>query len=268
MRWPYSAQASPGYFSIRLKNSVAAEMTATHHTSLYRFSFPDGDASENGNGMDVDFSPLILIDLQDLDSSRHGGGVRVDPSTGRITGQGQFRPSFGTGNYEAFFCADFRGASIRRSGTFMGDNPDEERQVLEEDPSGEFHVPRGSAGGWVQFEAPKKAAKKKKEKGSRSGMSSSSSREILARVGMSFLSRERACQNAEREVPKFDFERTVSLAEEAWREKLAVVKVDETDVDPALLVTFWSGLYRTMVSPQDYSGENQLWESGEPYFDS
>lgn len=253
MRWPYSAQASPGYFSIRLKNSVAAEMTATHHTSLYRFSFPDGEASENGNDMDVDFSPLILIDLQDLDSSRHGGGVRVDPSTGRITGEGQFRPSFGTGNYEAFFCADFRGATIRRSGTFMGDTPDEERQVLEEEPGGEFHVPRGSAGGWVQFEAPK---------------SKKGSKEILARVGMSFLSRERACQNAEREVPKFDFEQTVKLAEEAWREKLAVVKVDETDVDPALLVTFWSGLYRTMVSPQDYSGENQLWESQEPYFDS
>lgn len=252
MRWPYSAQASPGYFSLRLKNSVAAEMTATAHTSLYRFSFPDGQASENGNDLDVEYSPLILVDLQDLDGSRRGGGVTVDAKRGRITGAGTFRPSFGTGRYEAFFCADFQGAKVRRSGTFMGDTPDEARQALEEEGGeGGFHVPSGAAGGWLQFEAP--AGKR---------------REMLARVGMSFLSRERACRNAEREVPKFDFEGTVRRAEEAWRAKLDVVRVDETDVDPALLVTFWSGLYRTMVSPQDYSGENQLWESSEPYFDS
>lgn len=256
MRLPYSAKASAGYFALRLKNSVAAEMTATHHTSLYRFSFPDGeDASENGSGLDVEFSPLVLIDLQDMDSSRHGGGVRVDASSGRITGQGEFKPSFGTGRYEAFFCADFQGGKIRRSGTFMGDTPDEGRQVLEEEEAGEggeggFRVPRGSAGGWVQF-APVPKGKS-----------------ILARVGMSFISRERACRNAEREIPRFDFDKTVRAAEAAWREKLGVVRVDEGDVDPALLVTFWSGLYRTMVSPQDYSGENQLWESGEPYFDS
>ncbi|KAF3761805.1 family 92 glycoside hydrolase [Cryphonectria parasitica EP155] len=249
MRWPYSARAKPGYFSIRLKNSVAAEMTASEHASLYRFSFPDKDDSENGQGVAVEYSPLILIDLQDLDNSRHNGGVRVDAKAGRITGDGDFRPSFGTGNYEAYFCADFKGAKIRRSGTFMGDKPNADRQDLESDSAGQFNVPTGAAGGWVQFEAPRKG-------------------EILARVGMSFISREQACANAEAEIPKFNFEKTVKKAEDAWVKKLSVIEVDETDIDPALLVTFWSGLYRTMLSPQDYTGENQLWDSKEPYFDS
>lgn len=234
-------------------------MTATHHTSLFRFAFPDGAtaAAEDGRGEAVVYSPLVLVDLQDLAGSRHGGvgtGVRVDAKRGRITGEGMFRPSFGTGQYAAYFCADFRGAKIRRSGTFMGDTPDEARQALEQGNNGAgdaaFHIPSGAAGGWVQFEPPATGGA------------------ILARVGMSFVSQARACQHAEREIPTFDFAKTVAQAETAWRAKLGAVQVDETDVDPALLVTFWSGLYRTMVSPQDYTGENQLWESGEPYFDS
>lgn len=249
MRWPYSAVARPGFFSIRLKNSVAAEMTASHHTSLYRFRFFDREDSENGMGIPVVYSPLVLIDLQDLDTTRHGGGTTVDPSTGRITGQGEFRPSFGTGRYDAYFCADVKGAKIRRTGTFMGDKPNPERQALEKDPEGEFRVPTGSAGAWIQFERPPKD-------------------EVLVRVGMSFISRKQACQNAEREIPRFDFAGTVRKAEDAWAEKLSVIEVDEEDIDPSLLVTFWSGLYRTMLSPQDYTGENQLWQSKEPYFDS
>lgn len=249
MRWPYSAKAQPGYFSIRLKNSVTAEMTASDHASLYRFRFPDGDDSENGQDIPVTYSPLLLIDLQDLGQSRHEGGVTIDPKTGRMMGEGRFRPSFGQGQYYAYFCADFKGATIRKTGTFMGDNPKEERKVLEKDPDGKFNVPSGSAGAWIQFERPPKD-------------------EVLARVGVSFISRAQACRNAEHEIPKFDFAKTVRKAEDAWAEKLSVIEVDETDIDPALLVTFWSGLYRTMLSPQDYTGENPLWKSKEPYFDS
>ncbi|CAK7211562.1 hypothetical protein SCUCBS95973_001157 [Sporothrix curviconia] len=40
-------------------------------------------------------------------------------------------------------------------------------------------------------------------------------------------------------------------------------------VDPdSLLRNFYSGIYRTMINPQNYTGENPLWTSSEPYFDS
>lgn len=257
MRHPYSARARPGYFSIRLNNSVTAEMTATHHAALYRFTFPHDDPRRVQPSSSTPLTsggPLLLVDLQDQDASRKGGGgVAVDARTGRITGEGEFRPSFGTGKYAAYFCADVKGAKIRRSGTFMGDVPDATRHVLENAADGSFRVPTGSAGGWVQFEEL-----------------AAGSTGIMARVGVSFVSRERACQHAEREISGFDFEGTVKKAEAAWREKLSVVSLDgaEADVEPGLLVTFWSGLYRTMLSPQDYTGENTLWESKEPYFDS
>ncbi|OAA66521.1 glycoside hydrolase family 92 protein [Niveomyces insectorum RCEF 264] len=46
-------------------------------------------------------------------------------------------------------------------------------------------------------------------------------------------------------------------------------KHSTTYLDPeSLLRNFYSGIYRTMINPQNYTGENPLWASSEPYFDS
>lgn len=91
---------------------------------------------------------------------------------------------------------------------------------------------------------------------------------MQARVGLSFISSERACSNAEAEIPDFDFEGTRSKATETWRHKLAPIRVSSKGVNASLLTNFYSGIYRTMINPQDYTGENPLWNSDEPYFDS
>ncbi len=242
-----TAKASPGYFTIELNNSVRAEMTATQHAALYRFSTP-GDAEVNDGVSMVPNSPLILVDLIDLANSRSAGGIQVYPDTGRIIGDGVYAPSFGIGSYTAFFCADFRGAKIRKTGTFMNMQAGEEPKFLDSMGAG-YSLASASAGAWIQFDKYPR-------------------NQILARVGLSFLSTDQACTNAEAEIPRFDFDRTVRAAEDAWREKLSAVEVDATGVDEALQTTFWSGLYRTFLSPQNYTGENQLWDSSEPYFDS
>ena len=92
--------------------------------------------------------------------------------------------------------------------------------------------------------------------------------QIYARVGLSWLSVERACENAEREVKDWDFDRLVKESETAWRKKLAPIQLDSTGVDKSHLRNFWSGVYRAFINPQDYTGENQLWNSSEPYYDS
>ncbi|KAI0601018.1 glycoside hydrolase family 92 protein [Biscogniauxia sp. FL1348] len=242
-----SAEARVGYFSIGLNNSVRAEMTATQHAALYRFNFPS-TAEVYSDGSVVPNSPLILLDLVDLGNTRSGGDIEVDAASGRIKGGGRFRPSFGTGQYEAFFCADFAGAEIRDTGTFLHTNATNETKALGNVGSG-FAIPSGSAGAWVHFaRAPRDR--------------------IMARVGVSFMSAEQACASAERELPDFDFGRAVRDVEAAWREKLAAVQPDQGGLGSDLLTTFWSGLYRSMLSPQDYTGENPLWASDEPYFDS
>lgn len=86
----------------------------------------------------------------------------------------------------------------------------------------------------------------------------------MVRVGVSYISVDKACQNAEGEIAGFDFDGTKNAAEEAWQTKLGAVSVDGTDVNTTFLTTFWSGLYRSLISPQDMTGENPLWESSEP----
>ena len=250
-RVPGSVYASPGYFTVNITNGVRAEMTTTHHAVLYRFSFPGTEKLHFAKGV-APYSPLILIDLVDLMNSRSMGGIQVYPETGRIVGDGRYTPSFGAGHYHAFFCADFKGAKIRKTGTFVSSKATDEKQFLEGVGSG-YLIPTGSAGAWIQFERPDSEEMKNS---------------ILARVGVSFISVDKACENAEREIEDWDFERVEKDAKEAWREKLDVVRVDASGTSEELQTTFWSGLYRTLLSPQNYTGENPLWNSTEPYFDS
>ncbi|CAN8106552.1 unnamed protein product [Discula destructiva] len=245
-----SVEASPGYFAVSLNTSVHTEMTVTNHTSLYRITFPGNSTSSTNSSITpaLPYSPLILMDLQDLANSRSNASISVDPSSGRIVGNGTFYTSFGIGQYDLHFCTDFQGATIRDTGIYQNNRPGREPKSLRTYTAGSTTpVP---AGAWVQFQPP------------------DNNDQILVRVGISYISVNQACQNAETEIAEFDFDGTKVAAEDAWRAKLGVVAVDEDGISTNILKTFWSGLYRTFISPQDITGENPLWESAEPYYDS
>ncbi|KAI9842899.1 MAG: hypothetical protein M1837_006731 [Sclerophora amabilis] len=238
-----TTEAHPGYFGLTLNNDICAQTTVTNHTAIYRFTFPP-----SGNATRV--SPLILVDLNDLPLSRKNGTASVDPLTGRLTGNGTFSPSFGVGTYDLHFCIDFSGADIRETGTWVNNRAGTARTSITVTADGINAPAPLPAGVFTRFEAPR------------------TNNSILARAGVSFISVDKACGNAEHEIPEFDFEATRKAAEKAWREKLSVVEVDAEGVGDDLQTLFWSGLYRTMISPQDYTGENPLWDSEEPYYDS
>lgn len=241
---PGSVTARPGYFSLELANGIHAEMTASRRTALYRFTFPE-ESADNGDPLD----PLVLLDLTDLWDSRQNASISVDPHSGRMSASGTFLPSFGAGSYQAYVCADFAGARVRDTGIWVNDRAGSEPK--------ELFVTRGfnnfylQAGGYVRFDRPLDGV-------------------VTARVGVSFVSTDQACANAESEVPDplNDFERLRGIGEDVWSEKLAPIKVSSGGVSDDMLSAFWSGVYRTMLSPQDMTGENPLWESDEPYFDS
>lgn len=87
-------------------------------------------------------------------------------------------------------------------------------------------------------------------------------------MGVSFISSDQACMNAVNEIPGFNFVGTHSAAVNLWTEKMTPIRVSKKGVDSSLLNSFYSGIYRAMINPQDYTGENPLWNSTEPYFDS
>ncbi|KAI9651379.1 hypothetical protein NHQ30_001421 [Ciborinia camelliae] len=237
-----SVVATPGYFGLSLANGIHAEMTVSEHAALYHFQFP-AKISSNGTAL----SPLILLDLTDLNASRQNATISL-ADDGRIKANGTFIPSFGGGSFMSYVCVDFLGASILDTGIWVNNRAGTEPK--------ELFVTRGinlfyiQAGGFIRFSAPNNGT-------------------VSARVGVSLISSDKACQNAESEIPDWDFAGLKKTAEDAWREKLSIVTVEASNgSDVSLLTNFYSAIYRTMMSPQNYTGENPLWESTEPYFDS
>lgn len=232
-----SVVAEPGYFSITLDSGIQTEMTTTQHTSLFKFTFPPG------NGTD---QPLIFQDLTDLSNSRQDNGtIAVDATTGRITGHAVFQPSFAQGTYRLYFCTDFSGAALLDSGIYA--NTRASAAVKNLTISRSINGSPLPGGAFVRFT---------------SGRSP-----VAVRSAASFISAEQACAHAEAEVPDFDFDAVRAAARAAWTDKLSPISVDATGVDDSFVTNFYSGVYRTMMNPQNYTGENPLW-SGGVYWDS
>ncbi|KAH9905469.1 glycoside hydrolase family 92 protein [Xylariomycetidae sp. FL2044] len=237
-----SVVARPGHFSVEMESGVKAAMTSSEHVALFRFEFPA--ASE-----DEDQHPLVLLDLTDLWKSRQNASISVDPDSGRLTGNGTFLPSFGAGSYAMHFCVDFYGGQVFDDGVWVNNRGGTEPK--------ELFVTRGfnlfylEGGGWVRF-------------------SDLTDNTVTARTGISYISVDQACERAEQEIPDplNDFDRLVTETEDAWRSKLSPISIDAGGASEDLQTSFWSGLYRTMISPQNYTGENPYWDSGIPYFDS
>jgi putative alpha-1,2-mannosidase len=65
---------------------------------------------------------------------------------------------------------------------------------------------------------------------------------ILARVGVSFISPEQACSNAESEIPNFDFAGTQARARAQWDELLSRVQVGTEGVYKEIVELFYSSV--------------------------
>jgi len=241
-----SLLASPGYFSLELSNGIRTEMTSTEHTALYRFTYPNLENTSNTSYPTLN-QMFILADLTDLYDSKVKGYIEVDHQTGRIRGNSNCMSSFGNGGrYDSYFCADFGGVPLISAGIWSQDEtlPNKSNYSVNSNVD---------AGAYVQFYRPYNTS------------------QVLARVGVSMISMDQACNNAESELENFlddTFEFTVRQQEIAWDDKLDVIKVDATGVDNDLQTSFWSGIYRNFISPQNYTNENPLWKEPRPYFDS
>ncbi|TDZ40305.1 putative secreted glycosidase [Colletotrichum trifolii] len=230
--------AEPGYFSIEMVSGIKADMVVSEHATLLRFQFPSGNEH-----------PLIMVDLTDLWASRQNASVLVDTPTGRMTGNGTFLPSFGAGSYALHYCVDFFGAKVFDTGVWVNNRAGNEPKRLF--ITRVFNLFYLEGGGFVRF----------KELANNT---------VTARMGVSFKSSEQACRIAEREIPdpSSAFESLVRAVKDACRDKLSSIYIKPGGATEDVQKSFWSGLYRNMISPQNYTGENPYWDSGVPYLDS
>ncbi|KAF9259619.1 glycoside hydrolase family 92 protein [Marasmius fiardii PR-910] len=233
--------ASPGYFSSNLSNDIRVELTAARRAALHRYTFPSNSTI-----------PRVIVGIDDGQHSAWNQVLTIDSKTARVRGGATFWASFGPGEYRAFTCTDFKGEG--------------------------FDLGAPAEFGLWQYNTPIKGATDLKdvydgfdsEVGALFGFDKASGgpTTVLARVGVSFISSEQACRNAEEDIPDFDFDRVHRDNRAQWNDLLGRIQVDTTGVSEDIVQLFYSSVYRSYISPADYSGENPRWNSSEPYYDS
>ena len=73
--------------------------------------------------------------------------------------------------------------------------------------------------------------------------------EITIRVGISFVSEEQACQNAETEVGDATFEEIEAASKALWNERLSTITIDFANTEPNITELLYSSWYRSNLTP-------------------
>ncbi|EUC67499.1 glycoside hydrolase family 92 protein, partial [Rhizoctonia solani AG-3 Rhs1AP] len=213
--------AEPGYFATVLVSGVRVELTATRRAALHRYTFSKSSKA-----------PRILVDItNDGQQSATNPFTTIDPTTGRTTGGASFAASFGPGRYNAYVCVDVKGdgytTNVTEYGVWQGNSAVQHSVKLSQLYLGATN----EAGSLITYSP-----------------STGKNTTLLVRVGVSFISADKACTNAEEEIPDFDFGRVRAESRAKWNDLLGRVRVDETKVDKnttALLYSSWDS-YRTL----------------------
>lgn len=90
--------------------------------------------------------------------------------------------------------------------------------------------------------------------------------EVNLTVGISFISRLKARENALKESKGKDFDRILADNLDSWEKLLSRISIAESTPEEYKRM-FYTGLYHTMIMPVDRTDENPLWTDPEPYYD-
>lgn len=217
-----SEQASPGYYSVFLyDHQVRAEMTATTHCGVQRYTFPKRRESR------------ILMDLLFPTEWDYGFRVqdarivRVSPTEVEGYADCQSGPWSGWNHYKLHFVARF-------SKPFKQLNGWNEGRVSEniDELQGE-----GDIGAYAIYETE-------------------ADEQIVVCTGLSLVSIEQARLNMETELGPlgYDFDRVAAHTRDEWNELLGRVEVEGTDETDK--VKFYTNLYRAYAGKQTWSDVN------------
>ncbi|EUC61704.1 alpha-1,2-mannosidase family protein, partial [Rhizoctonia solani AG-3 Rhs1AP] len=250
--------AQVGYFRTTFETTrITTELTASQHTGILHYTFPP---SINGTAH-------ILIDLSHALPSGGGGYISqryvkgeftVDPKGGGYSGSAWYDLGWNQGEaWQIFFCGNFSKPATRVRTFWTPYNhlaPPTSTPTLSPyyDIYASDNLAIGTLFSWEY--------------------GSSQSLEIESRVGVSFISAQKACRFVKDEVPwSMSFNSTVQAAKDTWnREILSSITVPAEDgpTNDTLLGLLYTHLYGTALMPTDRTDENPgKWNSKEPYYD-
>jgi predicted alpha-1,2-mannosidase len=227
--------ASPGYYVVRLSRSnVKAELTATRLVAMHRYSYPRSHLSH------------VLIDVSSVVRPESGKNAIKNPHPidcwvhvmppNRIEGSGNFVGGWNQSPYTIHFSAEFD-RPFNAFGTWRDD----------------------------RIEAGTKAASNEGRVGAYVTFDTANNQTVQMKIGVSFISPEKARANLLHEIPDWNFDGVRSRAEAAWESALNQIKIEGADEEKRKI--FYTALFHCYYMPHDLTGENVWWNSTEPHYE-
>jgi predicted alpha-1,2-mannosidase len=213
--------ARPGYYAVTLDNGVKVELTTTTHTGFGRFTFPAGKTAR-----------LAINAASDVNHS-DDAEIYINPNGREVSGWsigGYFCQGDRTRDKRTiYFCAEFdqpfSGYGTWSGGTYAANGTNENNS---------------STGAFLTFDT-------------------SSTRTVLAKVAISYVSITNARANIAAESPtdhfsSADFDGAVKSADEVWNSWLNKIQVSGGTTNE--LAVFYSMLYHVFIGPTTCSDAN------------
>ncbi|KAF4633212.1 hypothetical protein G7Y89_g4919 [Cudoniella acicularis] len=248
--------AKVGYFKTQLENGVTIELSGARHSGIMQYSFPGGEKY-----VLVDVSHYLPSATGGYSNQYYIGGEIHLQEDGTYTGYGTYGGGWNEGApMTVYFCGDFDTTPDQMQ-TFRGRNTD---------PIPRYHtfsnggIPQAILGNMSEYAGPLND-----RVGALFSWTNSITSQIKSRVGISFISSDKACGFKNSEIPSWNLNDTVAAAVQEWNQDVfSKIQVDTSSfVNQTNLVLLYSSLYFMHLMPSDRTGENPLWDNREPYFD-
>ncbi|HYE15639.1 MAG TPA: GH92 family glycosyl hydrolase [Pyrinomonadaceae bacterium] len=227
-------RAEPGYYAVTLtKPDVRAELTTTRLVAVHRYTFPRATGAH------------LVFDAGSVVLTGGGAGRRQQPiassarvvAPDRVEGMGSFIGGWNPSPYTLYFSAELSRPSAAH-GAWRGD----EVYAGARSVAGE----QAGAGLYLTFDAAAGAT-------------------VEIKIGLSFVSAEKARANIARETRGAGFDEVRRRASREWEQALAKIRVEGGSEEERRI--FYTALYRSHYMPHDLSGENAWWRSAEPHYE-
>lgn len=225
-----------GYYDTQFKqNGIRTEITTANRVSFYRFTYPED--SLKSLAVDAGFF-LGENPVPDAREAQQFVGSEIQVlSDHEVAGYTRIRGGWNNGKaYTVYFYAETDRPFVQ-SLTWKGNRITEAQSQYD---SAE------KTGALLRFAKNDKV--------------------VQLKVGISFLSMQKAKINAHSEIPHWSFEKVHQDLLGQWEQLLQKIEINPS-TPLAKKRMFYTGLYHTMLMPVDRTGENPLWSDPEPYYD-
>ena len=233
--------ASAGYYSVNLTDyAIKAEMTATPHCGILKFTFPKNDLSR----IQIDLARRVggtsNYQFVEIVDDRHIQGWMKCTPDGGGWGDGE-----GNADYTVYFFVELS-KPMKQTGFWSADIPDTWKRKFGDTQSDEYL--RRVANAQVIRNVQKCEGK---HIGFFTEFETRKDEEITLKAGISFVDIAGARNNFEREIANKKFENIHADAIRLWNEALSKIQVESSSQEDKIL--FYTALYHTMIDPRIFT---------------